>query len=122
MPTIAKQKHTHKFKRLTYKSGNQIFFCALPDCSVKISTALALGKRSLCWRCGEEFIMSEYSLRLAKPHCDKCHRPKGVNKEDIPYVLRDDGTKDSFGGGEPLLLSERLQQIIKQAQPEEDEI
>jgi hypothetical protein len=25
--------------------------------------------------------MSEYSIRLAKPHCDDCHKPKGALPE-----------------------------------------
>jgi hypothetical protein len=69
-------KHTHKFKRHRYKSGNEVYFCALPDCSVKIAPALALGKRTICWRCENEFVMTEYSVRLAKPHCLDCHKPK----------------------------------------------
>jgi|SRR5579863_1208039 len=73
---MAKSTHVHKLKRLKYKSGNTIFFCSLPDCTFKTNIALALGKRTICWRCGEPFIMSEYSLRLAKPHCENCHRPK----------------------------------------------
>lgn len=102
-----KLSHIHKFKRLRYKSGNIIFFCALPDCSQKINIALALGKRSLCWRCGNEFLITEYSLRLAKPHCESCHKPKKV--ADIP-------TFDS------LSLSDRLSQTIQQAQEQEEEI
>jgi len=95
------EKHVHKFRRLRYKSGNEIFFCTLPDCSAKINQSLALGKRSICWRCGEPFIMNEYSLRLAKPHCNNCHKPKN---EIVPPTIN---------------LSDRLQQIT---QPEEDEI
>lgn len=72
-----KTKHVHKFRRHTHKTGNRIFFCALPDCNVKMNPALALGKKCICWRCGEEFILNEYSIRLAKPHCDNCHQPKG---------------------------------------------
>lgn len=99
------EKHVHKFKRLRYKSGNEIFFCALPDCSVKINPALALGKRSICWRCGESFIMNEYSLRLAKPHCEGCHKSKKILGELT----------------EPLSLADRLQQTINQAQQQEEE-
>lgn len=69
------QKHTHKLKRHTYKTGNAIFFCAL-DCQFKISIPLALGKKSICWRCNNEFILTEYAIRLAKPHCENCHKPK----------------------------------------------
>lgn len=70
------EKHVHKYRRHTYKSGNSVYFCALPDCSNKIATSLALGKRTICWRCGESFIMTEYSIRLAKPHCQNCHKIK----------------------------------------------
>lgn len=69
------QKHIHKLKRHRYPSGNTVFFCVL-DCTYKIDTALSVGKKALCWRCGREFIMDEYSLRLAKPHCSECHQPK----------------------------------------------
>lgn len=106
-------KHIHKFKRLKYKSGNQIFFCALPDCSQKINTALALGKRSLCWRCGEPFIMTEYSLRLAKPHCEACHKPKNNGDSDSEPIINNPIATS---------LAERLQQTIEQAQKEDDEI
>lgn len=114
-----KEIHTHKFKRLRYKSGNEIFFCALPDCSKKLSTALALGKRSICWRCGNEFIMSEYSLRLAKPHCEACHKSK--KDIEIPVILGIDyGKEPSFVIEKS--LSERLSRTIQQAQQEEEEL
>lgn len=84
------EKHVHKLKRHTYKTGNTVFFCAMPDCSYKTATALALGKRCICWRCGEPFIMNEYSVRLAKPHCEKCHKPKeplSFNAESQPIEV-----------------------------------
>ncbi len=111
-----KPQHVHKLKRLKYKSGNTIFFCALPECNFKINPSLALGKRSICWRCGKEFILTEYCLRLAKPHCEKCHRPKNV--VDLDGII-------NFGeaiGTPELSLAERLSQTIRQAQTEEDEI
>ena len=108
------EKHVHKFKRLKFKSGNTIFFCALPDCNQKLNTSLALGKRSLCWRCGEPFIMNEYSLRLAKPHCENCHKPKNEIKE-----VKETTSIDEVSSM-PLSLSERLQQTIQQAKPEDE--
>lgn len=111
--------HICKFKRLKYKTGNTIFFCTLPDCNKKISIALALGKKCICWRCDTPFIMNEYSLRLAKPHCDDCHKSKAI------IIDNPDRTFDSETKVEPLELSlaERLSQTIKQTQQEsEDEI
>lgn len=118
-----KEKHIHKFKRLRYKSGNEIFFCALPDCNSKLSLPLALGKRSLCWRCGEPFIMNEYSLRLAKPHCDKCHQPKKIEEflPSIPDVILEHVEQHRKIVMEQS-LSERLNQTIQQEQTEEEEL
>jgi hypothetical protein len=110
---MTKPLHIHKLKRLKYKTGNIVFFCALPDCSYKSNVALSLGKRSLCWRCGQSFIINEYSLRLAKPHCEACHKPKKIDAtmEEIGIVNEDRG----------LSLSERLSQTITQAQQQEEE-
>jgi len=105
-----KTAHIHKFKRLRYKSGNEIFFCTLPDCNKRINIPLALGKRSICWRCGKDFIMNEYSLRLAKPHCDACHK----SKKDVDISFLNSPL-------ETLSLSDRLNQTLQQAQ-EEDEL
>jgi ribosomal protein S27AE len=108
---MTKSQHVHKLKRLVYKSGNTIFFCALPDCSFKINPALALGKRSICWRCGESFIMSEYSLRLARPHCENCHKPKKeVDTSSLKDILETAEHRDGMS------LAERLSQTIQQAQ------
>lgn len=109
-----KSQHAHKFKRIKYKSGNTIYFCILPDCNVKLATALSLGKKAICWRCDEEFIMNEYSIRLAKPHCIKCHKVK-----DIDNSIKID--MNEVAPAEGLSLSERLQQTIKQVQEETEE-
>jgi len=108
---MQKEQHVHKLKRIKYKSGNSIFFCVLPDCSFKINNVLVLGKRSLCWRCGESFIMDEYSLRLSKPHCPGCHHSKNDVKENSK------NTKVTSA----MSLAEELDQIIKNAQHVTDE-
>lgn len=117
--------HIHKLKRLRYKSGNAIFFCVLPDCKFKASIPLSLGKRSTCWRCGNEFIMNDYSLRLAKPHCEACHQSKDSKaefKEEELYI-HTDAMPPGVECPSPLTLSERLQQVIQKKQEEqEDEI
>jgi len=70
--------HAHKLKRHTFKTGSQIYICVL-DCSFRIACELALGKRVICWRCGKEFHLNQYSISLAKPHCEDCH----IFKSDI---------------------------------------
>jgi hypothetical protein len=73
---MAVEKHPHKLKRHTYKTGATIYFC-VSDCSFRIQTELALGKIAECWRCGKAFPMNSYSITLAKPHCEDCHNHKG---------------------------------------------
>lgn len=68
--------HTHKLRKHKYPSGNAVFFCILPDCHYKIDVALALGKKTLCNICEEEFIINEYTIKLAKPHCSNCGKVK----------------------------------------------
>ena len=117
---VEKKTHIHKLRRLKYKSGSSIFFCALPDCNFKTNVNLALGKRSICWRCEESFIMNEYSIRLAKPHCDKCHKPKGEIKHvhepntPIPATIsvQEEALKDDVEG---LSLLDRLNKTLEQA-------
>lgn len=122
------QQHIHKLKRHSYKSGTAVYFCVL-DCKFKVSTSLALGKRTLCWRCGESFIMDEYTIRLAKPHCPSCHKPKDrlapvpseareAHTENEPSVTQDIPSMES-----PVLsLSERLKQTIQSHQANDEDI
>jgi ribosomal protein S27AE len=73
--------HTHKLKRHKYPTGNAVYFCTLPDCHYKIDAPLALGKRTLCNICGNEFIMNEYTVKLTRPHCPNCGKVKVKDAE-----------------------------------------
>ena len=91
MSKPVKDKHTHKLKRHIYKTGVAVYFCTLPDCHYKIDTALALGKRSICHTCNEEFIMNEYTVRLARPHCMNCSKQKVRGDNGKNYYIRKSG-------------------------------
>ena len=82
---MTEPKHVHKLKRHRYKTGNTVYFC-VDNCAFKVSTELALGKKCICWRCGQPFTLTEYSIRLAKPHCGDCHKPKGaiLERTEVP--------------------------------------
>jgi hypothetical protein len=69
------QKHTHRLKRHKYPNGTKVYFCTL-NCDYKIEAALALGKEVICNICGDKFVMNEYSVKLAKPHCINCGKMK----------------------------------------------
>src|SRR5215510_7678661 len=79
MPKI--QQHTHKLKRHKYKTtGHSVFFCVL-DCGFKVDTGLSLGRKTICWICGKETTINEYSIRLARPRCNSC-----IKKKDEPVI------------------------------------
>ena len=80
--------HVHKLKRHKYPTGNTVYFCTLPDCHFKVDVALALGKRNICNSCGEEFILDEYSIRLARPHCRNCGKQKVRGEDGKNYYVR----------------------------------
>jgi hypothetical protein len=107
------QKHPHKLRRHRLKSGNVIYFCMLPDCSFKSSPALVLGKRAICHRCEQEFVMNEYSIRLAKPHCDACQKPKHSRPDQDPVNVF--GVTESVSS-----LRDKLSLVLKSAEEEGD--
>jgi hypothetical protein len=121
---MTKEKHIHKLRRYKFKSGNVIYHCTLPDCSYKSAPALAIGKRSICNRCGEQFILTDYSVRLAKPHCENCHKSKNNNshsgteykemtaKQAIEIVEEEEMIESS--------LAERLAAIVGKPVEEEE--
>jgi hypothetical protein len=126
---MTQKDHVHKLKKVRFKSGNTTFFCALPSCSFKINPALALGKITECWRCGKPFQLSEYTLRLVKPHCDECHQPKNAPKAKI---LTEDSSghivvKEEINPTAPqtatpssVSLAERLKQTVSKTEEEMD--
>lgn len=63
--------HVHKLKRTTYSNGTKVYFCT-NDCSYKIEVPFALGKVVECNICFTPFKMTEYSIKLSKPHCNDC--------------------------------------------------
>lgn len=117
MKEMKQQTHVHKFKKHTHKSGTAVFFCALPDCNKKINPALALGKRCICWKCGNEFILTEYSIRLVKPHCEACHVPKikgerGESRETLSEVIKEQPE---------LSILDKLNAVLRKKQEEQKE-
>lgn len=117
------QKHIHKIKKHTYRSGNETYFC-VDDCSYKVTPALSLGKTVVCWRCNESFKMDDYSLRLVKPHCTSCHKSKGTTIEQARMINSDELNGIAIDFDEPapndlgLSLTDRLKQITNRTNNE----
>jgi|SRR6187551_1625192 len=100
---MAKTNHIHKYRKakLTPQSNTVIFRCVLPDCSHYVYPNLYKGKQSICWRCGEPFVIEREHARMAKPHCSKCIIRKGgkthapISNEQVNDILNDLGIFDS---------------------------
>lgn len=71
-------KHVHKYKKVKLGKGKDyvVYACALPDCTHYLPSDLIVGKQSLCWRCGDKFIINERNRNLKKPHCRNCTASK----------------------------------------------
>ena len=78
--------------------------------------------------------MSEYSLRLAKPHCDACHQPKVEVERNLdgsvaygperyhpgPFPENRKLKQGEIVGQQS--LAERIKQTIHKAQKQEEEL
>jgi len=62
--------HTHTYIR--NRKHNQYYRCKDPKCSHTCDRNNLEGKASICNACGNEFILTWYDLRLAKPVCIAC--------------------------------------------------
>jgi hypothetical protein len=76
MPAL---KHTHSYvrwkiqvgrKRFDKKIGGEpAYRCNHPECTHFAPRSLVIGKRSVCSRCGSEFILTATDLQKAAPVC-----------------------------------------------------
>ena len=84
----------HKYFQAKFKqSGTVIYRCGLPNCPHFIYEPLIVGKLSICFRCGNEFIVTLRSTRSKKMHCEDCTRGrynKPRKKTDITESLLSD--------------------------------
>jgi rRNA maturation endonuclease Nob1 len=68
--------HIHKLKRVKVKKV--IYKCT--ECPSWYPEALAFGVKTICWKCGDEFILRKLKNNRVKPICDKC---RGILSPEI---------------------------------------
>lgn len=64
------KRHTHK-----YHNVNGVWMCALANCTHYMPKNVAAnveGKNSICWDCGNEFILDAINMQNEKPTCFSC--------------------------------------------------
>ena len=73
---------THKYKRVDIgrDKAYYVYRCLLPNCNHYIPEKLILGRTSICWSCGNEFVITV--PKKLKPICVPCKDKKFSKSED----------------------------------------
>jgi hypothetical protein len=81
-----KQSHVHMYQRKDIGKTKPyiIYACGLPNCTHYIQAKFAMGKLSLCNKCGGEFTLDKYVVHAQRinPYCPDC---RGTQKDDNPF-------------------------------------
>lgn len=86
---VAVGKHVHKYilRNLgTDEKPRKVYACSYPDCTHFMpSKELVIGKKSICWKCAEQFVLGKDQVRfnVVKPKCLDC-RKKTVS--NLPHL------------------------------------
>lgn len=108
MPAV---NHTHSYVKMRGRRDypNTLWFkCNDPKCTHYAPYKLVLGKASLCFGCGEEFVLTAADLRRSKPKCLKCSDTKQARiHKTAAAIVNDlfgdlDDKKDNGDGHEDL--------------------
>lgn len=78
---MPRKQHTHKYQRMQFKYSGKVWACRLPDCNHFMPRDLEdtmEGKYSLCWSCGEQFMLTEKAMEDEQPKCDECRKKTGM--------------------------------------------
>lgn len=114
--------HIHRLRRHKYANGSKVFFCTL-DCSFKIDTGLSLGAVVICNICGNQFEMNEYSIKLAKPHCNACGKIKVTDAEGKPRFINKGRSTEAIadmGKAAVSSMRDRMSRVVTMEKPDED--
>ena len=68
------KKHIHRYHKVDTGAG-ELWACSMPDCTHFMPahyTALLPGRASICWECGEIFILTKENMKRNQPKCPEC--------------------------------------------------
>lgn len=88
MPNKKSDHEVHKYYRTEFSnSGTTIYRCGLPGCPHFVYEPLVIGRFSVCWRCGNDFIINKKTIRNRKLHCEECTKGKEQVRKDVPKLI-----------------------------------
>src|SRR6185295_923 len=79
MSRTGSQKHTHRYMKLfqTTKRADPTWKCSIPGCTHFLPYGHpVIGRKSICYNCGEEFIIESQHMKFDMPECDNCYAKK----------------------------------------------
>lgn len=65
-----------KRRKLVKSETTEVFKCAFPGCRRYLYREMAIGERSVCWRCGEELILTRENLNYKHPTHKECRKKR----------------------------------------------
>ena len=68
--------HIHKLYKQKTSTGKNIYRCGFSGCPSFYYEAIVVGQASICWRCGDKFVISRGDLRIKYFHCQDCTKTK----------------------------------------------
>lgn len=99
---MASKTHIHKYILRNIGSKNKprkVYACGFSDCTHFMpSASLVIGKKSICWGCGDEFTIARHQIyqKRKKLKCNRC-RDKFMKKgEDLKKAVSLDFAIDSL--------------------------
>jgi hypothetical protein len=70
--------HIHMYEKVKWGANKTIIWkCCLADCSHYLHVEFILGKKSICFKCGNPFLMTYSKLLRNRPKCDDCQSLSG---------------------------------------------
>lgn len=86
MSTKATRCRVHKYHKIDLGYAT-VFACAEPSCThymPKHMEQILEGKNSICWACGEKFMMDSDALKMQRPQCMNCRMGVIKSEESEP--------------------------------------
>lgn len=65
------KRHVHKY----FRGPSDLWGCGFGDCTHVMPTNMTFmmpGRKSVCWICAEQFLLTPANLRQIKPLCNDC--------------------------------------------------
>lgn len=102
-----KYSHIHKYLKVVAGQNNFVVYrCMLPSCRHFLRKEFAYGQESICWKCGNTFILTQKHRRQVKPTC--CSGPSVVKDIVIKPETDTETTRLSLSE-----VQEKLKSLIK---------